>query len=143
MGYHYGRKLFYPGFSGLVLPSSLCWQHRQDSDLVFWSFLGFRFVLVCHHRLLKHRQDLDLFFWSSLGFGFGFGFCHYRFLKHRQDFGFWFFSRDWILKAVIFLIPIIRFLIQRCGEKRGCTRAVLRLFRNEVNTVAIVVKLKQ
>ena len=45
-------EIFYPGFSGLVLPSSLCWQHRQDS--------GFGF---CHHRFLKHRQDLV--FWFS------------------------------------------------------------------------------
>lgn len=38
----------------------------------------------------------------------------------------------------IYLIPINQLLVQRCGEKRGCTRAVLLNYGGEVITVANV-----
>ena len=42
----------------------------------------------------------------------------------------------------IYLMSINQLLIQRCGEKRACARAVMRCFRHEGITVLYVDKPK-
>jgi hypothetical protein len=52
------------------------------------------------------------------------------------------FIRDLWIMIDIYLMSINQLLIQRCGEKKDYTRAVLLCFRNEVITVLYVDKPK-